>query len=85
MILEIKNNTAKAWKYFIEYYHNEFENKVETLSFEELSFEYQLGIFISFFNSVSTDVDLYSNEMPALQEAVIEAFNQYEEYLFLDS
>ena len=85
MIAQIKQNTAKGWKYFLEYYNNDYEEKIETLNFEELPFEYQLGVFISFFNAVSTDVDLYSNEMVALQEAIVEAFNQYEEYLFLDS
>ena len=85
MIPTIKEESAKAWKYFKEFYANEFENKLEGIDFEELPFEYQLGVFISFFNSVSTDVDLYANEIPALQESIIEAFSQYEEYLFLDS
>ena len=85
MIEKIKKDTPKAWKYFAEFYINDFEGKLEETTFESLAFEYQIGVFIRFFNSVNTDVDIYSNEMEALQDAITEAFNQYEEYLFLDS
>ncbi|MFK7900336.1 MAG: hypothetical protein AB8B61_06230 [Cyclobacteriaceae bacterium] len=82
---KIKSETPKAWKYFVEFYRNEFEGKLEEVKFESLAFEYQLGVFIAFFNTNSTDVDIYSNELAAIEGAVEEAFNQYEEYLFLDS
>lgn len=85
MIEKIKKDTPKAWRYFAEFYLNDFEGKLDEPKFERMAFEYQLGVFIRFFNSVNTDVDIYSNEPEALQDAVVEAFNQYEEYLFLDS
>ena len=44
-----------------------------------------LGIFLSFFNNINSDIELYSYEKEALIDAVKEAFSTYEEYLFLDS
>lgn len=85
IINTVQQETAKTWKYFKEWLSSEYENGELTENFEELPFEFQFGVFISFFNSVSTDVDIYSTEPEAMQDAIIEAFKQYEEYLFLDS
>ena len=82
---EIKEEFGKTWKYFQEYIEEQFEETNEEIAFEALPFEYQLGVYVSFFNSVSTDVEMYSTDIEVLKEAVKEAFAQYEEYLFLDS
>ncbi len=85
IILDISQESPKALKYFLEYYTHDFENRLREIEFEELPFEFQLGVFISFFSSMSIDIQLYSTEQEALEEAVKEAFQTYEEYLFLDS
>lgn len=80
----IETKHKKSYHYFSLFYHENYTTlPLET--FEQLPFEFQFGVFIMFFNSVSTDVDIFSNENEALQESVSEAFAQYEEYLFLDS
>ena len=83
LLLEISTEYSKAFSYFFEYYNKEFDNK--GLKLEELPFEMCLGIFLSFFNHINSDIDLYSYEKEALMDAVKEAFSTYEEYLFLDS
>lgn len=82
---EFQNNSPKAYKYFLEYYDNDFENKIGEIDFNSLAFEFQLGVFLSFFSSMSIDVQLYSIEKEALIDSIKEAFATYEEYLFLDS
>ena len=80
----IKSEFPKSYHYFSLFYSENYT--ILTLQkFESLNFEFQLGVYIRFFNSVSTDVDIYSNEIEALQESTKEAFSQYQEYLFLDS
>ena len=81
---EIKNKYAKSYHYFALFYNEKYKT-VKLIEFEHLPFEYQFGVFVYFFNSVSTDVDIYSNEENPLKESISEAFEQYEEYLFLDS
>ncbi len=82
----IKENYAKAWKYFIDFYDNMDGNLNDKgISFEELSFELQFGVFLSFFDTINTDVQLYATQKEVLQESIEEAFATYEEYLFLDS
>lgn len=76
---------SKTWRYFSEYFESNYAEQMDFNTFKSLPFEFQLGVYISFFNSVSTDVDVYSTEPEALKDAVLEAFKQYEEYLFLDS
>ena len=83
-VQSIKNDYAKSYHYFTLFYTEEYKT-IELDVFEKFPFEYQIGIFIMFFNSVSTDVDIYSNERDAIEESIKEAFSQYEEYLFLDS
>ena len=78
----ISVDTAKAFKYFEEYYDN-FDNK--GIALKDLPFEMGLGVFVSFFTSINSDIELYSYEKDALIDAVKEAFDTYEEYLFLDS
>lgn len=85
LVTTVKETYPKTWKYFIEFLEENYTSTVSLLSFEELPFEFQLGTYIAFFNSVSTDVELYSTDIDVLQEAVKDAFAQYEEYLFLDS
>ena len=80
----IKSEYPKSYHYFSLFYNENYSNP--TLNdFESFNFEFQFGVFIRFFNSVSTDVDIFSNELEALHESTKEAFAQYEEYLFLDS
>ena len=83
-----KEDYAKAWKYFIEFYSSDYISyhpEFKDIDFEKLPFEMQFGVFIAFFNSINIDVDFYSNEMSALEESIKESFCTYEEYLFLDS
>ncbi len=82
---EIQNDSPKAWKYFLEFYQNETDYQLKDIDFETLAFEFQLGVFLDFFASMSIDIQLYAIEKDALQEAVKESFATYEEYLFLDS
>ena len=82
----IQKNSPKSHKYFQLYYEENINQfKIAWIPFSNLDFSLQLGVFISFFNSVNTDVDIYSNEIEALKDAIEESFNTYEEYLFLDS
>ena len=83
-ITDIKSSSPKAYGYFIEYYTNEYEFKL-TQDFESLPFDFQLGVFVSFFNQINGDLQLYATNRNALVDAVKEAFDTYEEYLFLDS
>lgn len=83
-IEQIKTNFPKSFKYF-ELFYSENYNNLNLSSFLNLEFEYQFGVFILFFNSVNTDVDIYSNELDALKDCIRESFSIYNEYLFLDS
>lgn len=86
MTSNIVTKYPKSWNYFQDFFLNHYSDQFKTIeSFTKLPFEFQLGVYITFFNSVSTDVDIYSNEAEALIDAITEAFAQYEEYLFLDS
>ncbi len=82
---EINRKTPKAFGYFMDFYENEYEGKLENIKFEELAFELQLGVYIRFFDQINSDIQVYSTNMDVLRESVIEAFETYEEYLFLDS
>ena len=79
----IKSSSPKAYVYFKEYYENEYEFKIGG-DFEILPFDFQLGVFVQFFDSISSDVQLYSTTRDALIDSITEAFETYEEYLFLD-
>ena len=79
----LSNNSPKAYGYFCDYYTNEFDNR--DLKLENISFEMGLGVFLSFFTQINSDIELCSYEKEALIDAVKEAFATYEEYLFLDS
>lgn len=79
-----KSNSPKAFGYFLDYYENDYDHKIEA-SFEELPFDFQLGVYISFFDHINGDLQLYSSNRDTLIDAVKEAFETYEEYLFLDS
>lgn len=81
-IQELKDNLPKAWKYFNEYL---LEDHADLTDFESMKFELQLGVFVAFFEKNNADIQLYSTNHEALQEAVKEAFETYNEYLFLDS
>ncbi len=81
---EIKQSWPKAWKYFLDYYNTEFQTDAN-IDIEKAEFEFQLGVFISFFNQINMDFQFFSSEMDALKESVKESFETYEEYLFLDS
>ncbi len=85
IIEEAKKEAPKTWKYFEDFVEGNYPEIIDKIEFDQLSFDFQLGVYIAFFNSVSTDVDIYSTEQDALKDAVMEAFRQYEEYLFLDS
>jgi hypothetical protein len=78
----IKEELPKAWKYFADFLT---DNYPELTNFEELKFELQLGVYIQFFETNNSDIQLYSTNSEALQDAVKEAFETYNEYLFLDS
>ncbi len=82
-LAEVESAFPKAVRYFRLFLTEQYP--AQAAGFDALPFPFQLGVYIAFFNSVSTDVDLYSNEEPALQDAVKEAFSVYNEYLFLDS
>lgn len=82
---EIKQEWPKAWKYFLNFYEKDFDQKTTDTPIEDLGFEYQLGVFISFFNQINMDFQFFSSEIDALKESVKESFATYEEYLFLDS
>jgi hypothetical protein len=83
LLKELITDSPKAYSYFTDYYLNEFDNR--DLKLESLPFEMGLGVFLSFFTHINSDIDLYSYEKEALVDAVKEAFITYEEYLFLDS
>lgn len=83
LLKELTEEFPKAFSYFTDYYTNEFDNR--NLKLEDLPFEMGLGIFLTFFNHINSDIELYSYEKEALIDAVKEAFSTYEEYLFLDS
>lgn len=85
LITKVSTKYSKSFKYFELYYQEMDVPKLDWKEFQDLDFSFQLGVFILFFNSVSTDVDLFSLEPEALEEAILEAFGTYEEYLFLDS
>lgn len=85
LLESIEKEASKTWKYFVEFLEANYTGSTDIEVFVKLPFEMQLGVYIAFFNSVSTDVELYSTEMDALKDAVLESFKQYEEYLFLDS
>lgn len=72
----------KAVAYFIDFLN---ENNVVFDEFKKLSFEFQLGVYLAFFNQIHADVQLYSIDSSVLIESIDEAFATYEEYLFLDS
>lgn len=87
-VIDLQKATPKAWKYFIDFYENDFEHRdpeLDSKAFNRLPFEYQFGVFVSFLDGISMDVQLYATDTDALKEAVQEAFETYEEYLFLDS
>ena len=65
------------------YYLENFDSKQYPLG--SIPFEMSLGVFISFFTHINSDIELYSYEKEAMMDAVLEAFKTYEEYLFLDS
>ena len=81
---EIKQSWPKSWKYFLDYYNTEFQSDAY-IDIEKAEFEFQLGVFISFFNQINMDFQFFSSEIDALKESVKESFATYEEYLFLDS
>ena len=83
LLNSISTEYSKAYSYFQDYYNDEFDNR--GLKLEDLPFEMGLGVFLSFFNHINSDIELYSYEKDALIDAVKEAFSTYEEYLFLDS
>lgn len=85
MINTIKNTTAKAYKYFCIFYTEKYIDTLSLEEFESLPFSFQLGLFIEFFDAINTDVQLYSTDQNVLEESIKEAFETYEEYLFLDS
>jgi len=82
---EVEEKHSKSVKYFKLFYEENYNQTLTIEAFYKLSFEFQLGLFIQFFNSINTDVDMYSNELEALKDSIEEAFSTYEEYLFLDS
>ena len=82
-IKTLQEKTPKAFKYFEDYHEEHFDVTVYPIS--ELPFDMLLGVFLSFFNTINSDIELYSYEKEALMDAVQEAFSTYEEYLFLDS
>lgn len=82
---ELKSNWPKAFKYFLDYYHLHFNTCIVESDFQKLPFEYQVGIYVSFFHHINSDIQFYSTDMSVLQESIKEAFQTYEEYLFLDS
>lgn len=83
LLNSISTEYSKAYSYFQDYFNDEFDNR--GLKLEDLPFEMGLGVFLSFFNHINSDIELYSYEKEALIDAVKEAFGTYEEYLFLDS
>lgn len=84
-INDIQAQSPKAYSYFLDFYISEYEDKYEQLDFDKLPFDYQLGVFIRFFDHINSDIQLYATEQNALKASVLEAFETYEEYLFLDS
>ncbi len=82
---QIASKYPKSFKYFSDFYENEYPHKIEGIHFNTLAFEYQLGIYILFFDKINSDVQLYSTSSSVLKECILEAFSTYEEYLFLDS
>ena len=79
----IIENSPKAFKYFEDCYSESFDSSKYPLA--SIPFEMTLGVFISFFTQINSDIELYSYEKEAMMDAVLEAFKTYEEYLFLDS
>lgn len=84
MIEDLIEEFPKSMYYFEEYYREKkFDISYE--SFKKLPFGFQLGIFLSFFDTINTDVQLFAIAQEVLEESVKEAFSTYEEYHFLDS
>ena len=83
---DIQSNYAKAWKYFMIFLDEEIDVKEDIKSdFQELPFEFQFGVYLAFFDSINSDVQLIATDLHVLKESIREAFETYEEYLFLDS
>ena len=59
-IESIQQNTPKAYKYFEEYYSENYDT--EKYVFSDLPFEMGLGVFLAFFNHINSDIELYSYE-----------------------
>lgn len=85
IIPKLDHKYTKSLKYFEIFYNENYSKQFSYETFKTLDFYFQFGLFIEFFNSVNTDIDIYSNEKEALQDSILEAFATYEEYLFLDS
>ena len=84
MIEELIVKFPKSFYYFEEFY-NEKNYVISFENFKVMPFSFQLGVFLSFFDSINTDVQLFAIAQEALEESVKEAFSTYEEYHFLDS
>ena len=77
----IASDYPKAFSYYTDFFKEQY--KIE--SPDSVHFDLLLGTFIAFFNSINSDIQFYSIERDVLKESVIEAFETYNEYLFLDS
>lgn len=84
MINDLIKDFPKSMYYFEEFY-KEQEYAVPFKSFKEFPFSFQLGVFLSFFDNINSDVQLFAIAQEALEESIREAFSTYEEYHFLDS
>ena len=83
---EVQKEYAKAWKYFEIFLDEEIDVAKDIKeNFTQLPFEFQFGVFLAFFDSINSDVQLIATNMDVLRESIREAFETYEEYLFLDS
>ncbi len=82
----LEDKYPRAWKYFKDFYDNDYEDKQMPFEdFSSLPFDYQIGVYLQFFDTINGDIQLYATDRNALKDAVEEAFGTYQEYLFLDS
>jgi hypothetical protein len=79
----LKNNCPKAWGDFLNYYSKEFSSValLKGIKFVDLPFEFQLGIYLKYFNANGVELDVCNTDFSLLPDNIIEAFHSYEKVI----
>ncbi len=70
----LQKQFPKSGHYFKEHYEEQ-DYPVIWEAFRKLPFDYQLGVYLRFFDDVNMDVQLYSINSEILQESILYQFN----------